>query len=156
MLKVLVFRTVFILFKELPAQILTNFSRWFNSLFVLYVSNCSMKDLELFSKNKTTMAKEKATFFNLSICQIKSKKWSQKQLSMRSFYLSLLQYSIESNKKNPHFTESYRRFLRYRQKKITVHVEFDTLNRQIGKEKESPYMLNLTALIAKSAKKRLS
>ena len=62
----------------------------------------------------------------------------------------------EQQKKNPHFTESYRRFLRYKQKKITVHVEFDTLNRQIGKEKESPYMLNLTALIAKSAKKRLS
>ena len=136
MLKVLVFRTVFILFKELPAQILTNFSRWFNSLFVLYVSNCSMKDLELFSKNKTTMAKEKATFFNLSICQIKSKKWSQKQLSMRSFYLSLLQYSIESNKRKIPISQN-------------LTAGFCVTNR-----KRLPYMLSLTLLIVKSAKKR--
>ena len=38
-------------------------------------------------------------------------------------------------------------------KSTTVHVEFDSLNRQIGKKKRLPYMLSLTALSANSAKK---
>ena len=44
----------------------------------LYVSNCSMKVVQLFSEKKATRAKAKASFFNPSVSQMKSTKQSQK------------------------------------------------------------------------------
>ena len=44
----------------------------------LYVADCSVKALQLFSEKKVTRAKAKATFFNPSGSQIKSVEWSQK------------------------------------------------------------------------------